>query len=579
MPDITQGDLAGIDPSVLQLLLANGGLGGSPYVGNGNPPPVTPPFLPGRNPAIPLPKIGAPPSIPNPAAAVQQQASPTEDTATPAPSLRDRIMGGVNAAVSAASQPNQAMGGPKDTLRAFAGAQQAQQGQNLQQRALARQAQQDDLTKRATEASISNTTEDTASKVAEREAKAIQERAHALQYESGDQAKQDALDAKQQALLQKRQEEALKFGSMGAKKQDINAPVAAGYYAVPDVIDQTKQWVVPETKTHFVVNDKFRTMADDLGIGGLENGQLVSQDVWKTVAEAAAKKAAVDAKPDKIDEKQWIVDANNPDPKISTPAKANLALAAKQKLAGERPPAPGVVLSSDAIRQNADRYNTTGELPSLGMGAAGAKARQDILNAAAGGGGSISANKANYKADSGSLAALQKNRDAVVSFENTAGKNLDLFLQTAKPIVDTGVPWINKPLRAIGQGLGGQDLAAYNAARQVALSEIAKVVQNPGLTGQLSDAGRNEVSQLNPSSASLGQIYRVAGILKQDMANRHQSYDNQITEIKHRLSGGGQPAAGPSSGGKITVTAPDGSQQPFDTQAQADAFKKLANIP
>ncbi len=39
--------------------------------------------------------------------------------------------------------------------------------------------------------------------------------------------------------------------------------------------------------------------------------------------------------------------------------------------------------------------------------------------------------------------------------------------------------------------------------------------------------------------------------------------------------------ASPSSGGqgKIVVTAPDGSTHPFDTQAQADAFKKLAHIP
>ncbi len=35
----------------------------------------------------------------------------------------------------------------------------------------------------------------------------------------------------------------------------------------------------------------------------------------------------------------------------------------------------------------------------------------------------------------------------------------------------------------------------------------------------------------------------------------------------------GSPAAPPA--GKIIVTAPDGSPHPFDTQVQADAFKKL----
>ena len=60
------------------------------------------------------------------------------------------------------------------------------------------------------------------------------------------------------------------------------------------------------------------------------------------------------------------------------------------------------------------------------------EARQKILNRAAemgkGGNSDIAGNKADYRAQSGSLAALQKNRDSVVAFENTAdGKNLDLF--------------------------------------------------------------------------------------------------------------------------------------------------------
>ena len=215
--------------------------------------------------------------------------------------------------------------------------------------------------------------------------------------------------------------------------------------------------------------------------------------------------------------------------------------AAQQKRAQAGKSSTTISLSSDSVDQNAKRYLETGELPSLGMGAAGADARQKILNRAAEmgrGGGSVSANKADYRAQSESLRALQKNRDAVVSFENTAGKNLDLFLKQAQPIIDSGSPWVNQPLRAISKsGLGSADLAAYNTARQVALNEIAKVTSNPGLSGQLSDSARHEVSTLLPESATLVQIYRVAGILKQEMANRRDSYDQQLGEIKGRLDG------------------------------------------
>jgi hypothetical protein len=42
---------------------------------------------------------------------------------------------------------------------------------------------------------------------------------------------------------------------------------------------------------------------------------------------------------------------------------------------------------------------------------------------------------------------------------------------------------------------------------------------------------------------------------------------------------GGSDSSATGGQGKITVTAPDGSTHPFETQAQADAFKKLAHIP
>lgn len=213
-----------------------------------------------------------------------------------------------------------------------------------------------------------------------------------------------------------------------------------------------------------------------------------------------------------------------------------------------KPPAPTIALTDSSVDQNALRYLQSGELPAFGQGAAAAAARQRILNRAAelqGDGAGIAANKADYRANSGSLTALQKNRDAVVSFENTAGKNLDLFLKLAQPIIDSGSPWVNQPLRSISKsGLGSADQAAYDTARQVALNEIAKVTSNPGLSGQLSDSARHEVSGLLPESATLAQIYRVANVLKQDMENRRVSYDQQLGEIRGRLTGqkGGEPS-------------------------------------
>lgn len=222
-------------------------------------------------------------------------------------------------------------------------------------------------------------------------------------------------------------------------------------------------------------------------------------------------------------------------------------------VAQENAKAQSAMLSDAAKQMAAENYSQTGQLPA-GIRSPGMSA--SILNQAASGPNgvpNIAANKANYQADAASLKSLQKNFDQVTAFENTAGKNLDVFLKTAKPIIDSGSPWINKPLRSIdASGLGAADQAAFNAARTTALTEIAKVLNSSNASGVLSDSARHEVEGLIGPGATLQQIMSAANVLKQDMANRHEAYQNQINEIKGRGSMGGNkaaPAAAPASGG------------------------------
>ena len=153
-------------------------------------------------------------------------------------------------------------------------------------------------------------------------------------------------------------------------------------------------------------------------------------------------------------------------------------------------------LTPDALDMAAQQFASTGQMPNVGRGGA---VRSQIMNAASAKYPAIdlASNAAAYKANQQSLQGLQKNLDSVTAFESTANKNLDLFLTQAQKIVDTGSPILNKPLRVLSsQVLGSEDQAAVNAARQVAVNEIAKVTSNPGLSGQLSNEARKEVSAL-----------------------------------------------------------------------------------
>jgi hypothetical protein len=214
--------------------------------------------------------------------------------------------------------------------------------------------------------------------------------------------------------------------------------------------------------------------------------------------------------------------------------------------------AAGGGLSNDAIDQNAQRYLQTGELPALGMGKDGAGMRKQILNRAAelGKGENIASNKASFGADKGSLQKVQGMLDAVEAYEGTAKKNLALFITQAKKVSDTGSPLLNKPLRAFDEKvLGDPNMSTYKTARMVALTEIARVVNNPNLTGVLSDSARNELAEFNPESATLAQTLKIATILNQDMDNRHEALKGQRDSIKGRLGGSKPTLTNQNQGG------------------------------
>ncbi len=223
-------------------------------------------------------------------------------------------------------------------------------------------------------------------------------------------------------------------------------------------------------------------------------------------------------------------------------------------------------MSPEAFDQAAEKYYQTGTMPQMGRGPAGMALQRAVMNRTAElhSGASLAAGSAEFAANKKSLGEIQPKLDQVNAFENTAVKNLDLFTSLAQKAVDSGLPILNAPLRAAAGMLGGQDQAAFNAARQVAVNEIAKVTSSPGLSGQLSDSARHEVEAFIPANATVGQIMHVASVLKQDMENRRTSYQEQIADIQKRLGGG--------AGG--------GNQLPKSlTAEQITAYAKAHNVP
>lgn len=205
--------------------------------------------------------------------------------------------------------------------------------------------------------------------------------------------------------------------------------------------------------------------------------------------------------------------------------------------------APGSDLSDEAKNQAADKYWESGVMPSMGMGAAGAASKREIMNRSSERhpGGSLAANSAEYKANQASLGKLQTNFDQVTAFENTAKRNLSLLEDTAAKIPDLGSRYANIPIRMINDKMiGTENMAAFNVARTVALTEVGKLLSSANASGVLSDSARQEAESLVGKDATFGSIKKAIGVIRKDMQNRHESYQEQIADIKGRLKGGAQ---------------------------------------
>lgn len=215
-------------------------------------------------------------------------------------------------------------------------------------------------------------------------------------------------------------------------------------------------------------------------------------------------------------------------------------------------------LTSEGLSMAAQQFATTGVMPSLGRSSA---IRAQIVNEAARLYPKIdlASNQAAFKANQASLDNVTKTLDTLTAFENTGLKNLKQFTDLAAKIPDTGVPWTNTPVRMLSrQIVGSENMAAVEAARNVALREIARVTNDPKLSGALTDSSRQEVANLIPQNATFKQIKAVAKVLQQDMANVHGSLADQRDAIKARI-GVGKDTSQATPGG----TQPAASDDPF----------------
>lgn len=234
-----------------------------------------------------------------------------------------------------------------------------------------------------------------------------------------------------------------------------------------------------------------------------------------------------------------------------------------------------IQMSPAALDQAANMYHDTGTLISAGMGKDGTAMRTAIMNRE----GELypktdlASAKTDYLSNQGAIKGLEKTKAQVLTFENTAGRNLDLADSLSKQVDRTGSPLINKYLLyAKGQIAGDADTTKLKNAVETAASEYAKVMSG-GMSGQVSDAKQAHARDMLSASMSNGTFSQVVALMKQEMGNRRSGYDDQLKELRSGRPGATPAVAQTPASDLINVQIP--GQPPGQIHAsQKAAFQK-----
>lgn len=146
-----------------------------------------------------------------------------------------------------------------------------------------------------------------------------------------------------------------------------------------------------------------------------------------------------------------------------------------------------------------------------------------------------------------SISDQVKQLNAINNFETLAKFNGQRVLELIDELDDTGVPWIEGLTRRIKRGGGNVDAAELNAVLVPFQTEVARITNNPNLTGVLSDSARHEVQEMSAGNMSAKQAKRVINRLFTEMDVRKASIQNGIntagTSLIDRLPGAQPPQA------------------------------------
>lgn len=203
-----------------------------------------------------------------------------------------------------------------------------------------------------------------------------------------------------------------------------------------------------------------------------------------------------------------------------------------------------------------EMYETTGQVPSFGMGSVGAKQRADFYDKVAERarsrgdmGSEQAARSASFKSNSMALNDLTKREQLIESFNVRINSTSDKILIPLIKKYDLRNPrWANIPVNKLNELMGSGDLASLKLALNSVSQEIAKVEFNALGIAQLTDAASKFMAGIHDPSIPVGELIKVIDTGKSLGKTATDAIAGQRSELISRIRGGiNQPNPAPGN--------------------------------
>lgn len=227
---------------------------------------------------------------------------------------------------------------------------------------------------------------------------------------------------------------------------------------------------------------------------------------------------------------------------------------AKEKAASGGAPTKSELNDPDIARVFWDKYKVDRVNPPFSMGKAGEADREAWFRAVAKfskedglSGGEVAGGQADGRANSAALTQNTKDIASIRPYKEMLDKNANIAIDLSKKVALTNSAWANRPVQWLrANGTSDPNLREYLAQIQIVSTEAARVLNNPRLTGQLTDSARHEMQEIINGKMPLADTERVLKRMMQDGDNRVTSLQTENASLKRGASGksGDAPAKG-----------------------------------